>query len=242
MIEAIEQLRLQSTGWGVELDRAQILLLSEYADLLAGYELANVIGTKHKDEIVREHLLDALSCLTVEDLRQERSLIDVGTGAGLPGIPLSIAQPKLRVTLLESAEKKVRFLKGACAELSLGNLAVLRARAEELGRRPAYRGVFDVATARALATLPVVIEYCAPLVRIGGTILAMKGKLSEAELSHGLTASHRLGLALREVREVDYEAPFPQKQRRIVVLDKVRATPDTFPRRAGIAKKRPLGL
>jgi 16S rRNA (guanine527-N7)-methyltransferase len=241
-MRTIEQLRLQSISWGIELDRTEISLLSEYADFLARYQLANVIGTRDQDEIIREHLIDALSCLIVEDLRQEGSLIDIGTGAGLPGIPLAIAQSNLHVTLLESTEKKVRFLKSACAELNLGNLEVLHTRAEELGGRPAYRETFDFASARALATLPVVIEYCAPLVNLGGTILAMKGRLSDGELSQGVLASQELGIEFREVREVNYEEQLPQKQRRIVVLDKARETPDKFPRKAGRAKKRPLGL
>jgi 16S rRNA (guanine527-N7)-methyltransferase len=238
---ATEALRLQSAEWGIGLDPSQISLLSAYADLLAGYKLANVIGTKDGDKIVLEHLVDALSCFLIEDLRQASSVIDVGTGAGLPGLPLAITRPELRVTLLEAAEKKVRFLKHARAALGLRNLKVLHARVEEVGRTSSYREAFDLATARAVAALPVVLEYCAPLVRSGGAILAMKGRPSHEELSMGVVASGELGLALREVREVKYSTRLPQKERRLVVFDKVRATPDRYPRRAGLAKKRPLG-
>ena len=241
MATAIEQLRVQVRSWGIELDRSQLSLLGEYADLLAGYELANVIGTKDRKQIVLEHLVDSLSCLSAEGVQWNDTLLDVGTGGGLPGIPLSVTCTELRVTLLEATEKKVRFLEYVKMELNLGNLEVLHARVEDVGRKPEFRETFDLATARALAALPVVIEYCAPLVHPGGKIVAMKGRLSEAELSQGIKASRELGVELHEVLEVDYHVQLPQKERRLVVFDKIRATPDKFPRRVGLAKKRPLG-
>lgn len=241
MATALEQLRAQCGSWGVALDRSRLSLLSEYADLLAGYELANIIGTKDREQIILEHLVDSLSCLTTESVQCNGTLIDVGTGGGLPGIPLSIACPDLHVALLEATEKKVRFLEYAKTELDLDNLEVLHARVEDAGRQPQCREAFDLATARALAGLPIVVEYCAPLVSPGGTILAMKGRLSEEELSQGIAASHELGTELREVLEVDYRPQLPQKERRLVVFDKVKATPTRFPRRVGLAKKRPLG-
>ncbi len=224
------------------MDLTQLALLSAYADLLATYELANVIGTKDREQIILEHLLDSLSCLMSGQVRLEDSVVDVGTGGGLPGIPLRIAFPKIHVSLLEATEKKVRFLELVGLELGLENLEVLHARAEDAGREPVYRESFDLATARALAPLPVVLEYCTPLVRPGGTILAMKGLLSEEELSQGVNASRELGLELREVLKVEYIAQIPQKERRLVVFDKNYATPGRFPRRMGLAKKRPLGL
>jgi 16S rRNA (guanine527-N7)-methyltransferase len=241
MTDVIEQLRLLSGVWGIELEREQLSMLDRYADLLAGYELANVIGTRDREKIVFEHLLDALSCLVVGDLRRQSTVIDVGTGGGLPGIPLAIANSNLRVMLLETTERKVRFLKHALAQLNLPNLEVLHARAEDVGRKPEYRESFDLTTARALAALPVVVEYCAPLVRPGGVIIAMKGRLPEDELSQGIVASHELGAMLRGVREVEYPRQLPQKERRLVIFDKVDATPGRFPRRVGLAKKRPLG-
>ncbi len=239
---ALEQLWLQCASWRIELSRAHLSLLNDYAELLSSYELANVIGTTNTEDIVLEHLMDSLSCFLVGDLHSQNSVVDVGTGAGLPGVPLAIVRPELHITLLEATEKKVRFLQYVKEALSLQNVRVLHARAEQAGEWPAYRETFDLAVARALAALPVVVEYCAPLVRTGGTILAMKARLSEEELLKGTAASWELGLALRGVLEVKYRVPLHQKERRLVVLDKVEATPDRFPRRVGIAKKRPLGL
>ena len=241
MPDALEQLRVQCKGWGIDLDGSQLKLLGAYADLLAGYELANVIGTRDRDQIILEHLVDSLSCLAATGIRWGSCLIDVGAGGGLPGIPLSVARPDLRVTLLEATEKKVRFLEYVKAELQLGNLEVLHARAEDAGRESRYREAFDLATARALAALPVVLEYCVPLVRTGGKVLAMKGRLQEEELSQGVAAARELGAQLSETTAVDYRPQIPHKERRLVVFDKVSATPARFPRRVGLAKKRPLG-
>ena len=241
MCRAIERLRLQSTEWGIELESAQITLLGAYADLLANYERANVIGTRDRDQIVLGHILDALSCLLVSDFYRVHSVVDVGTGAGLPGIPLTIARPDLHVTLLEATLKKAHFLQHAREMLSLPNTEVLHARAEEVGARTHYREVFELATTRALASLPVVSEYCAPLVRPGGTVLAMKGRLPRGELPQGVSASRELGMVLREVRQVKHHAGLPQKERSLVVFDKVAPTAGAFPRRPGLAKKRPLG-
>ena len=239
-MKALEQLRVQCKDWGIELDAAQLRTFDAYADLLAGYELANVIGTRDQDQIVLGHLVDSLSCLAVTDMQWDGSLIDIGAGGGLPGIPLSVARPDLRVTLLEATEKKVRFLEYVKAKLKLGNLMVLHARAEAAGREPRYREAFDLATARALAALPVVLEYCAPLVRTGGKVLAMKGRLQEEELLQGVAAARELGAELSKTLEVNYRPQLPQKERRLIVFDKVSATPARFPRRVGLAKKRPL--
>jgi 16S rRNA (guanine527-N7)-methyltransferase len=238
---AVEQLRAQTSEWGIELEPAQLALLRAYTNLLAGYEHANVIGTREPEQIVTEHLADSLSCLLVKDLWNSRSAIDVGAGGGLPGVPLAISCPALRVTLLEATEKKVRFLSYVRENLGLQNLELIQGRVEEEGRRGSYRETFDLAVARALAELPVVVEYCAPLVRIGGQLLAMKGRLAEEELSQGIAAGRELGIKVREVREIQFRAPLPKKERRLVVFDKIFATPEKFPRRVGLPKKRPLG-
>lgn len=241
MNPALEQLRSQSAVWGIRLSDSRLALLERYARLLGSYELANVIGTRDPEKIVTEHLLDSLSCFLTKCVHEANSMIDVGTGGGLPGVPLAIVRPELRVALLEATEKKVSFLKLVQEELGLRNLELLNTRVEEVGRKPEYRETFELATGRALAALPVVAEYCAPLVRVGGTILSMKGRLSEEESSQGIAAAKQLGLELREVRGVEYQEWLPQKERRLVVFEKVAVTPHRFPRRVGLAKKRPLG-
>lgn len=237
----MEHLRLQCAAWGLELDSVKLSSLDLYADLLTGYSLANVVGTKDREQIVLGHLLDSLSCTTVAQTWSARSIVDVGAGGGLPGVPLSIVRPDASLTLIEAAEKKVRFLQYIKAELELSNLLILHARAEEVGRDPTYRETFDLATARALATLGVVIEYCAPLLRRDGYIISMKGKLSEEEFSGAVAASEILKVEVEQVQPVEYQPQFSPKHRRLVVLRKVEITPKNFPRKVGLAKKRPLG-
>jgi 16S rRNA (guanine527-N7)-methyltransferase len=240
VLAPVEALQLQAHQWNIELDPARLRSLSLYADLLANYNLANVIGTRERDKIVLDHLIDALSCYLLEDVHCRSSLIDVGSGAGLPGIPLSIIRPELKVTLLEATQKKVRFLQYAREILCLPNVNVLHGRAEEVARTE-YRGTFELATARALAALPVLLEYCGPLVGVGGLIIAMKGHLPEEELSQGVTAAGTLRLKLRDVRQVEFCSQLPPKERSLAVFYKSAVTPSSFPRRPGLAKKRPLG-
>ena len=239
--EALKQLRIQCNDWEIQLDATQLRLLSDYARLLSRYELANVIGTRDRDQIITEHFVDSLSCLAATDAKWDGSLVDVGTGGGLPGVPLGIACPDIRVMLLEATEKKVRFLEYVKTKLELGNLTVLHARAEAAGRESRYRAAFELATARALAALPVVLEYCAPLVGPGGKVLALKGQLQEGELSRGVAAARELGAELSETIVLNYRPQLPQKERQLIVFDKVSVTPARFPRRTGLAKKRPLG-
>ena len=234
-------MRLHCASWGIDLSKGQLSLFNEYAKMLSHYPLANIIGTTTPEDIILEHLMDSLSCFLLDDLHHTASVVDVGTGPGLPGIPLAIARPELHVALLEVTEKKVRFLNYAIEALGLQNLQVLHGRAEQIGESLEYRGTFDLAVARALAALPVVVEYCAPLVQIGGSVLAMKARLSEEELAKGTNASRELKLAVRQVLAVSDRIPLQRKERRFVVLDKVEATPDRYPRRVGMAKKRPLG-
>jgi len=240
MPAAVELLALQAAEWAVKLDPVHLCSLGVYADLVADYKLANVIGTKERDKIILEHLVDALSCCLLKELHQASSLIDIGSGAGLPGIPLAIVHPGLKVTLLEATKKKVSLLHHARETLNLSNLEILHGRVEEAARDK-YKEAYELATARALAALPVVLEYGAPLIKVGGIIIAMKGRLPEQELSQGVMAARELRLSLREVKQVEFSAQVPLKERLLVVFDKPTTTPRIFPRRVGLAKKRPLG-
>lgn len=237
----MQRLRLQCAAWGLELDDVKLASLDLYADLLADYSLANVIGTKDREQIILEHLLDSLSCTAVAQTWGARSIVDVGAGGGLPGIPLAIVRPDASITLLEATEKKTRFLRYVKEELELPNLLILHARVEDVGRDPAYRETFDLAAARAVAALGVVVEYCAPLVHREGVIISMKGKLAEEEFSAAVAASEILGVEVARVQRVEYQPQCPPQNRQLVVLRKIGVTPKKFPRKVGMAKKRPLG-
>jgi 16S rRNA (guanine527-N7)-methyltransferase len=187
------------------------------------------------DRAVDVHLADSLVALDLEPLRAARTVADLGAGAGLPGLPLAVALPEARVALVESVGRKGAFIERCIAAMGLRNAEVVVARAEEWR---AGLGACDVVTARALAPLNVLAEYAAPLLRDGGVLVAWKGHRDEAEERDGAAAAARLGLAVEEVRAV---APFAEAQaRHLVVLRKIAPTPPGFPRRAGMARKRPL--
>jgi 16S rRNA (guanine527-N7)-methyltransferase len=168
-------------------------------------------------------------------------VIDVGSGGGLPGLVVALAREDLQVTLLEAVQKKVRFLEYAKQSLQVENATVVLGRAETFARDEAQRESYDVALTRAVASLPVVLEYCSPFVRVGGHVVAMKGAISEDELEKGLSAGERLGVEIEEVVRVQPFLGETESGRRLLVFTKSRATPERYPRRVGLAKKRPLG-
>lgn len=238
---AMRLLRDQLHGWGWALEPKKLSLLHRYAELLTDYTEANVIGTKEARGIILDHILDSLSCLALQNVGLQGRLIDIGSGGGMPGIPLAIAQADLSVTLLEVTEKKVKFLRHAWKSLQLTNVAVLNQRAEEAGKQTGVRESYDIAVTRALASLPVVVEYSAPFVGEGGWILAMRGRTEQDELVAGQNAAKKLGAELLEVAPVRLLPQLDQKRRQIIVFRKTGSTPNGYPRRVGLAKKRPLG-
>ena len=175
------------------------------------------------------------SLVLVDHLGPARSLVDVGSGAGLPGLPIKIARPDLRVTLIESDQAKAAFLVHACAVLELEDVEVVARRAEDAGREPALREAFDLAVARALAPLPVLVELCLPFVRVGGRLLAQKTEKEDAAL-----ASRAIELVGGRLSEVISAPSSARTAGTIVVIDKIAPTPELYPRRAGTPARKPL--
>lgn len=234
-------LERQLAAWGFTLGAERIDLLLSYARMLADYEEANIVGERDLDALVLDHVLDSLSCLLLEALRSARRVADVGSGGGLPGVPIKVARPELEVALIEATGKKAHFMRRAVRELSLSGAVVVNARAEEVGRAEKHRGRYDVVTARAVAPLAVLAEYCVPLMRVGGHVVAMKGRLAEDEMGPGRRAAEMLGAEVSQVVRVPLLSAIHPKERSLVVLKKVTRTPVEYPRRPGMAKKRPLG-
>jgi 16S rRNA (guanine527-N7)-methyltransferase len=241
-MDAFGALRLQAAHWGLSLDPSQLARLEGYARLLRDYEEANVIGTRELRGVVLDHVLDSLSCFLFEPLGAARSLVDVGSGGGLPGVPIKIAEPEIETTLVEATAKKARFLRGIVQSLSLGGVEVENARVEEIARTDAHRGVYDVATARAVARLSVVAEYCVPLLRVGGHVVSMKGRLEDDEIAEGERAAQQLGARFSQLIRVPRVPELEKKERCLVILQKVEETPGEYPRNVGVPAKRPLGM
>jgi 16S rRNA (guanine527-N7)-methyltransferase len=185
------------------------------------------------------HFLDSLSCLQViGEVSRGQSLIDMGTGAGFPGLPLKIVRPALRLTLLEATGKKTDFLRHIVDLLELQDVTVIHGRAELIGHDPLHREAYDWVTARAVAALPTLVEYLLPLCRLGGCCLAQKGEDAAAEVSSAEPAVRLLGGHLN--RLVAVELPGLAETRHLVVIDKVARTPEKYPRRPGKPAKHPL--
>jgi len=224
---------------GIRLAPVQLAALEAYEhELLDWNARFNLTAIQETDQIRVKHFLDSLTCLCVMRESPMERVIDVGTGAGFPGIPLKICCPSIRLTLVESVGKKADFCRHVAKTLGLDNLEVVQERAETLGQMPAYREQYDWAVARAVAIMPVLAEYLLPLVKVGGAMLAMKGESAPAEAHSADHALRLLGGHLRKL--VPVTLPGVAEERYLVVVDKVAATPQSLPRRVGQPAKRPL--
>lgn len=204
--------------------------------LLEKNQVMNLTAITEPDQVATLHLLDSLSLLPLADFAG-KTAVDVGTGAGFPGVPLAIAVPESRITLLDSLGKRVDFLRESCAALGLSNAVCVQARAEEFaGDR---RESFDLAVSRAVAALPVLCELCLPLVKPGGAFIAMKSVDCGRELAEAEAAIRLLGGRLRDT--VDYAIPTTGIVHRAVIVEKVSPAPKKYPRRFAQIKKQPLG-
>jgi len=195
----------------------------------------NLTAITQDEEIIKKHFLDSLILVKAFSFSSQ-SVIDVGAGAGFPGIPLKIVSPELKLTLLDSVKKKINFLDHIKTVLNLKNINLILGRAEEIARD--WRETFDITLSRAVASLDVLAEYCLPLTKIGGKFIALKEEKVEDEIEDAKTAFHILGGKLNCVLKV--KVPGTDIVRSIIVVDKVTKTPEKYPRRPGIPKKRPL--
>ncbi|HID86934.1 MAG TPA: 16S rRNA (guanine(527)-N(7))-methyltransferase RsmG [Anaerolineae bacterium] len=209
-----------------------------YQELMAWNQRVNLTAITDYEEVQIKHFLDSLTCLLALPSEESLSVVDVGTGAGFPGLPLKIVRPGWRVTLLESVGKKVAFLRHLVERLELEGVEVVKGRAEEVGHDPAHRAHYDVALARAVAELPVLVEYALPLCRVGGLFVAQKGARIEEEVEGARGAMEILGGRLKGVRAL--RLPTLDGPRHLVIMEKIAPTPERYPRRPGIPAKRPL--
>ncbi len=237
--------RKRAKALGIELAEDQIekffLLLNELSEWNRKFNLTAIEG---QEEILVKHFIDSLSCLSgvpPKIYKNIRKVIDIGSGAGFPGVPLKIYNPGLNITLLEATRKKVEFLRHISGKLGLEtSLEIVCGRAEEFGRNWEYREKYDLALSRAVSKLAILAEYCLPFVRIGGIFISQKGREIEGELRNSRKAIEVLGGRVKET--IPYKLPLGEGEleRNLVVIDKVRSTPENYPRRPGVPAKRPI--
>jgi len=224
---------------GLELGPDVQRAFSIYADeLLTWNEKFNLTAITEPDAIEMRHFLDSLTVIKAIPMTAGQRVIDVGTGAGFPGLPLRLMFPSIELTLLEATAKKTSFLEHIKARLNLNNVRIVTARAEEAGQDSAHREQFDVVLARAVAQMPVLGEYLLPLCKVGGKCVALKGENAVSEARQAEQALKILGGHVSKV--VEMELPQGPEPHHLVVIQKVAATPPQYPRRAGIPAKRPL--
>ncbi len=218
----------------IDLDDKQINQLVKYKELLVEWnEKMNLTAITEDREVAIKHFADCLSVLKVCDLK-DKSVIDVGTGAGFPGLVLKIAVPSIKLTLLDSLNKRIKFLQAVCDELELNDVECIHLRAEEGGKSPNLREKFDVCASRAVAQLNVLAEYDLPFVRVGGKMLALKGPAADEEIKNAEKAVKLLGGKISTVADV--LLPDSSLKHRIVVIDKVKSTDKRYPRASGKIK------
>lgn len=233
----ISQFQKDLEAFHITLTEKQIEQFLTYYELLIDKnKVMNLTAITEFQEALKKHFVDSLSLVTVFDLKSELSLLDVGTGAGFPGIPLKIAFPSLRVTLLDSLRKRVNFLQEVIDALSLDNTEALHGRAEDFAKPDMLRERFDICVSRAVANLSTLSEYCLPYVKIGGSFVSYKTDDSEVE-----KANHAIQILGGVVREqMAFTLPSSDISRNLIVIEKCRPTPGQYPRKTGTANKKPI--
>ena len=222
---------------GISLNENQIKQFLDYYELLVETnKVMNLTAITEFDEVIEKHFLDSLSLCRIYDLNREIRVLDLGTGAGFPGVPLKIAFPQIRLVLADSLNKRIKFLENVVGEISLQNVSCVHGRAEEMGRNKEYREQFDLCVSRAVANLSSLSEYCIPFVKEGGAFISYKSGEIEEEANAAKKAISVLGGELREI----YKFDLYEQKRSFVIIDKKKKTPKAYPRKAGTPTKEPL--
>lgn len=203
-------------------------------------EHVNLTRITEEDEVYLKHFYDSITPLFIfgEVFKDGATLCDVGAGAGFPSIPLKILKPGLKITIVDSLQKRLNFLKDLISELGLTDVELVHGRAEDVGQNKLYREKFDIVTARAVARMSVLSEYCLPLVKKGGYFVALKGPKAEDELDDGKKALEVLGGKL--IRDEELTLPESEEERTLVLVQKVKSTPKKYPRQAGTPRRKPI--
>ena len=223
----------------IKLEKRQVCQFLQYYELLVEWNsFMNLTAITDFDEVIKKHFIDSLSLIKGMDLSKEYSVIDIGTGAGFPGIPLKIAFPNLKITLLDSLNKRIKFLDEVINILELKDIKTIHGRAEDFAKDKNYRQSYDLCVSRAVANLSTLSEYCLPYVKIGGKFISYKSEKITDEMNAAKNAIKILGGNISG--QVDFNLPYSDIYRNLFIIDKIKDTPNKYPRKAGLPSKEPL--
>ncbi|WP_411169315.1 16S rRNA (guanine(527)-N(7))-methyltransferase RsmG [Clostridium sp. MB05] len=238
-MEYFQLMKEASLEVGLELSEHQYNQFISYMKLLQEWnEKINLTAITQDEEVIKKHFIDCIKAFKSEAIKNAKTIIDVGTGAGFPGLPIAIMNPNVQVTLLDSLNKRINFLNTVINNLELKNVTTIHSRAEDGSRKPELRENFDVATSRAVANMAVLSELCMPYVKINGHFVALKGPAIEEELKEAQKAIAVLGGELNGIIEVNIEES--DLKHNIVEVKKISKCPKAYPRKAGTVNKKPI--
>lgn len=237
----MQRLKEKIREWKIELTDKQVEQFQKYYEMLVETnKVMNLTAITELEEVITKHFLDSLALAEIypEIRSEELYVLDLGTGAGFPGIPLKIAFPKLKIVLMDSLNKRIKFLQSVVDELGLSDIEAVHGRAEEAARNPLYRQSFDLCVSRAVANLATLSEYCIPFVKVGGKCIPYKSAEIEAEAQEGKKAVEMMGGSITKIQKL--MLPDSDIERSFVIIDKKKNTPKSYPRKAGTASKEPI--
>lgn len=235
----MNQLREDALKFGVELNDTQLIQFDKYYKMLIEWnEKINLTAITEFEEVLKKHFLDSISIGRILKINEKISILDIGTGAGFPGIPIKIAFPEVEVTLMDSLNKRVNFLNEVINELSLDGITAIHGRAEDFAKKDLLREKFDVVVSRAVANLSSLSEFCLPYVKVGGKFISYKSEKAKEELIASENAISILGGD--NVKCDEFSLPDTDINRTFVIIEKIKETPIKYPRKAGIPVKQPL--
>jgi 16S rRNA (guanine527-N7)-methyltransferase len=238
-MEFYEILNRACTNEGLGFDENKYNKFIKYKDLIKEWnQKVNITAITEDSEIIKKHFIDSIKIFKFSPLASAKNIIDIGTGGGFPGIPIKIMEEKKEVVLLDSLNKRVKFLDEVIRNLNLVNISTIHGRAEDFARVDKYREMFDVAVSRAVANLTTLSELCIPYVKVNGYFVAMKGPSVEEEIIQAKNALSILGGKIEDVIQVSIEDS--DLKHNLVIIKKIKSTPKTYPRQAGTASKSPL--
>lgn len=238
-MEYFQLMKEASLEVGIDLTENQYNQFIEYMKLLQEWnEKINLTAITEDEEVIKKHFIDCIKAFKSDAVKSAKTVIDVGTGAGFPGLPIAIMNPNINVTLLDSLNKRINFLNTVVAKLQLKNVVTIHSRAEDGARKVELRENFDVATSRAVANMAVLSEFCLPYVKLNGYFVALKGPAIDEEIREGKKAIETLGGELESIIEVNIEKS--DLKHNIVEIKKIKKCPKTYPRKAGSINKKPI--